>query len=463
MNSTEELKNLNNISIVNPLVLETLEKLIEKNKTTSAINFESDLDKLFTFIKSKSLKSNEKLIKKFLDYGRSIELILDSYFPIIAKRLGDQWVSDEITFSEVTIALGKIQFLNSKMEHQYLANLKVKSSNTKILMLIPTGEHHTYGGIAATRKLRGFGTKPFLTLDYKNEELEDLLYNEHYEFIGISSANNFMVDNINKLTIQIRNIIEKKVPVVLGGNLVNTYKKTNEKLKVDLVSQNIEQVLIELNLKYNKNSLKLYKVKIKCVELVANKLKHHGTNTTLVSTSEMYSRIISNIGDINLLIDLKGKILKINLPNKNINKNLNSWLNKNIFDFLTIESKEKLDLQITSLTEINILSTKGFELNHVSTDTGEFPVRYKGFKTEDKKNIILIGNDLSQIAEVQKRFVNSQLALEREYSKFRSFETKYKALIEFSEEALVILDASLGNILDLNNPAAKLLKQKKEN
>ena len=46
-----------------------------------------------------------------------------------------------------------------------------------------------------------------------------------------------------------------------------------------------------------------------------NKLKHHGTNTTLVSTSEMYSRIISNIGDINFLIDLKGKILKINLPN----------------------------------------------------------------------------------------------------------------------------------------------------
>ena len=195
---------------------------------------------------------------------------------------------------------------------------------------------------------------------------------------------------------------------------------------------------------------------------MANKLKHHVTNANLVSTSGMYSRIISNIGDINLLIDLKGKILTINLPNKNINKNLNCWLNKNIFDFLTIESKEKLDMQITSLSEINKFSTKGIELNHVSPETGEFPIRYKGFKTEDKKNIILIGNDLSQIAEIQKKFVNSQLALEREYSKFRSFETKYKALIEFSEEALVILHASLGNILDLNNPAAKLLKQKKE-
>ena len=62
------------------------------------------------------------------------------------------------------------------------------------------------------------------------------------------------------------------------------------------------------------------------LKLVDNKLKDHGTNTTLVSTSEMYSRIISNIGDINIFLDLKGKILKINLPNKNINKNLNSWL-----------------------------------------------------------------------------------------------------------------------------------------
>ena len=117
---------------------------------------------------------------------------------------------------------------------------------------------------------------------------------------------------------------------------------------------------------------------------MANKLKHHVTNANLVSMSDMYSRIISNIGDVNFLIDLKGKILTINLPNKNINKNLNSWLHKNIFDFLTIESKEKLDMQITSLSEINKFSTKGFELNHISSETGEFPIRYKGFKTEDK-------------------------------------------------------------------------------
>ena len=60
--------------------------------------------------------------KAFLSIGSNIDaksnikkvkLILDSYLPAIAKRLGDDWVADEISFSNVTIALGKIQFLNS--------------------------------------------------------------------------------------------------------------------------------------------------------------------------------------------------------------------------------------------------------------------------------------------------------------------------------------------------------------
>ena len=94
--------------------------------------------------------------------------------------------------------------------------------------------------------------------------------------------------------------------------------------------------------------------------------------------------------------------------------------------------------------------------------TGEFPVKYKGFKATNKKNVILIGNDLSPVAEIQKKFVNSQLALEREYSRYRSFETKYKALIEFSEEPLFLLDGVTGKILNVNDSAARIINEKRE-
>jgi hypothetical protein len=252
MSSSKELKRIENISIVNPLVLETLEKLVEKSKPPSTLNFDSDLKKLYFSIKSNSIKTNEKLIDKLIRYGRSIELILDSYLPIIAKKFGDAWVADEISFSDVTIALGKIQFLNSKFEPLYISCLNSAYYKTKTLIIIPKGEDHTYGGIAATRKLRGMGIDAFLIFDFKKNELENLLFERNYDFIGISSANNFMIEKINYLSTKISDIVERKTPIVLGGNLVNSYKQTNGKLNVDFITQNLEEILNQLSLKYKK-------------------------------------------------------------------------------------------------------------------------------------------------------------------------------------------------------------------
>ena len=252
MSSSKEMKRIENISIVNPLVLETLEKLVQKSKPPRTLNFYSDLKKLYFSIKSKSIKTNEKLIDKLIRYGRSIELILDSYLPTIAKKLGDAWVADEISFSDVTIALGKIQFLNSKFEPLYISCLNSAYYKTKTLIIIPKGEDHTYGGIAATRKLRGMGIAAFLFFEFKKNELENLLFERNYDFIGISSANNFMIEKINHLSTKISDIVERKTPIVLGGNLVNTYKQTNGKLKVDFITQNLEEILNQLTLKYKK-------------------------------------------------------------------------------------------------------------------------------------------------------------------------------------------------------------------
>ena len=193
-----------------------------------------------------------------------------------------------------------------------------------------------------------------------------------------------------------------------------------------------------------------------------NKLKEFIDGYETHTTSDIYTNIISEFGDINIILDTRGKILQIKTPAGSILKNLNNWINKNIYDFLTIESKEKLNFHLTSLSDLSQSSTKWFELNHISENTGEFPVKYKGFKAANKKNVILIGNDLSLVAEIQKKFVNSQLALEREYSRYRSFETKYKALIEFSEEPLFLIDGVTGKILNLNDSAAKIINEKRD-
>ena len=254
MHSTQESKKMENLSIVNPLVLDTLEKLVGRKKKTVKISFESDLQQIYSTVTSHSIQAGEVLIKNLLDFGRSIELILDSYFPIVAEKLGDHWVSDKLTFAEVTLALANLQLLNARFEPFYLSALHPTQKGGRVLVIVPKGENHTLGPISVTRKFRSLGTHSILALDYQMIELEKVLLENTFDLIGISAGNNFMTQKINGLVDFFKTRVEKVTPVVLGGNLVNTYKKTNETLKVDLISKDPEFALDEMGIEHLKQN-----------------------------------------------------------------------------------------------------------------------------------------------------------------------------------------------------------------
>ena len=173
---------------------------------------------------------------------------MDTYFPLTARRLGDDWVSDKLTFAEVTLALGHLQLLNAKFEPIYLSATDASENHPRILVLVPEGEDHTFGAISATRMFRRLQTKTILALGYNKSELEKLILENDFDLIGLSAGNNFMSDEINRLSAFLKTKIKTATPIVLGGNLTKTYKLTNEPLKVDLISSDPDYVLEQTGL-----------------------------------------------------------------------------------------------------------------------------------------------------------------------------------------------------------------------
>ena len=80
MSSSKGLKRADNVSIVNPLVMETLEKLIEKSKPISSLNFDNDIDNLEI-----QLGRAEKLTK---ESGGGILVITEGVFGM-SGNMGD--------------------------------------------------------------------------------------------------------------------------------------------------------------------------------------------------------------------------------------------------------------------------------------------------------------------------------------------------------------------------------------
>ena len=180
-------------------------------------------------------------------------------------------------------------------------------------------------------------------------------------------------------------------------------------------------------------------------------------NSQLLDLSpDRFKKIITNTSDISILIDRSGKIIGLY-----INKNLelkpktDSWVSQNIRKFLTIESIEKLE---NLLQDIHPKQSKAFrpiELNHLDEEKTEFPVVYRVNLLENNQ-ILLAGRDLRPIAEIQQQLINAQLSIEREYEKYRGYDTRLRVILENSTESFIFIDAKTGQIVDGNQSAARL-------
>ena len=167
--------------------------------------------------------------------------------------------------------------------------------------------------------------------------------------------------------------------------------------------------------------------------------------------------LFANTCDISILINRVGIVIDIFVnQNFKIPSNTKDWLHKDIKNYLTTESTEKVENLLNNAWEPKNTNERPIELNHVDETNWEFPIAYT-VTILDEKTILLSGRDLRIIAEMQQQLINSQLSLEKEYEKYRGYDTRFRVILENSEENIVLLNAHNCQITDANESAAKLL------
>jgi len=175
-----------------------------------------------------------------------------------------------------------------------------------------------------------------------------------------------------------------------------------------------------------------------------------------VIAPDLMTEILAMAADITLLVAPGRRIVAVlvNPGHRSFNQ-LTDWEGMQLNDVLTEESRRKLDLRLGDLQS----GRKGIsvELNHVSQQAWEFPMRYSLHPVGPDGSILMLGRDLRPLAEVQQQLVNAQLALERDYEAQRELDTRYRVLMEMTRDPVMLVSMSTGRISDLNPAAALML------
>jgi transcriptional regulator PpsR len=191
-------------------------------------------------------------------------------------------------------------------------------------------------------------------------------------------------------------------------------------------------------------------------------LKRIGTEKSKLAAADAEAAIglICSAMDVSLIVDTKGVVRKVSCDKVELCTSKASgrcrWVGRNWVDTVTVESRPKIDELVRDANAG--APPRWRQVNHPTAQGEDIPIMYCAIRLGESGRIMVVGRDLRPMATLQQRLVSAQLSMEREYGRLRQVETRYRMLFQISSEAVTIVDASSGRVVEANPAAAELLK-----
>ncbi|MFC3692383.1 transcriptional regulator PpsR [Chenggangzhangella methanolivorans] len=168
------------------------------------------------------------------------------------------------------------------------------------------------------------------------------------------------------------------------------------------------------------------------------------------------ARMVSSAADIALVLDGDGVVRDVSYTaNDPAPRDMEDWVGRRWTEIVTIESRPKVEALLRDAGPVG--PTRGREINLTSPGETSMPVRFSAMLLPKDGRVLALGRDLRAVASLQQKLVETQLMLDREYSRIRNAETRYRLLFQLSTEAVLIVDDATERVAEANAAAAKII------
>ncbi len=178
------------------------------------------------------------------------------------------------------------------------------------------------------------------------------------------------------------------------------------------------------------------------------------------------SSVISTMSDISLTIDPDRCVTAaVARPSSPFSEQVNEWVGKRFADVLKGDSPRQFEQRLSELVERAAQGEKTpfrwVELEHSDSAGHSMPIRYAMHWMAARDEVLMLGQDQRPVIEMQQQLLNAQIALEQDYESQREIDTRYRLLMDFTSDAVALVSASTGRVVDINHNAASLFGVKR--
>ncbi len=175
------------------------------------------------------------------------------------------------------------------------------------------------------------------------------------------------------------------------------------------------------------------------------------------------SRLVGASSDIALVLDGEGTILDVVIHGDDTAAvGARAWRGLPWVQTVAPDSRQKVEALLRDAHAAVEATSRWRQVNHPMQGSDDLPLMYSAVRisgdagSRAKSRIVAFGRDLRAMVALQRRLVETQQSMERDYWRFREAETRYRHLLETSSEAVLVVDGSTQKVLEAN-PAARAL------
>jgi transcriptional regulator PpsR len=150
-------------------------------------------------------------------------------------------------------------------------------------------------------------------------------------------------------------------------------------------------------------------------------------------TADKLAQLIGVASDIALLVDQNGVVVDVSVrKNELAAMSCQTWVGKTWLSTVTPESVPKVKEMLA--VPSNNADMRWRHINHPSLQGEDLPIQYVALHFEKEQRTLLLGRDLGAIAVLQRRLVETQQSMERDYLRLRHIEARYRILFDTSND-----------------------------
>jgi methanogenic corrinoid protein MtbC1 len=164
------------------------------------------------------------LITGLRERGMSVETIYLGLLAPAARELGRMWDEDLCPFSDVTMAVGRLQRIMRGLSPDFGTEIEVPADGRRILLIPAPGEQHTFGLSIVAEFFRRAGWEVVGADGDDSLNAADAVRSEWYDVVGISVGVEARLDWLKSGITALRNASRNRaLGVLVGGPVFTTY------------------------------------------------------------------------------------------------------------------------------------------------------------------------------------------------------------------------------------------------